>query len=352
VSSASVGFCDWAAAALLARLRDGEPPEELTPGELNWTPMRERFRAALRPSDAALVERFLGDDRTVMWGAVMSRAVEGEGITQALLEAFRRETDFERRLGLFHHITVRPLGTAEREELASWCERWDDAVIEEQVGLFSGPAGEQWLRDRLSDPAYELKRWFYMYTAHALAPASARRLLHEHLDDVDPLVARSAARSLAKLAPRVLLSYRRLDGVHAVARLHDALVSRLGTPAVMRDVTMLNHGERFLQRLAEAIQGCSAILVVIGPHWDVARLWDEGDVVRYELMMAHEHRVPMIPVLLDGGQLPLRKQLPPELGELLDRQAAVIRADPDFHADVDQLVRALDRLRSTGIPLR
>ena len=344
MANASHDFCDWAAQALLTKLRDGKPPHGLTPADLNWSPMRERFRAALTPADAPIVEVFLADDETVMWGAVMSRAITNESISVALLSAFRREPDLERKLGLLHHLAVRPLGASDREELAEWCEQERTTVLAEQMAQFGGATGEQQLQDRLRDPFYAEKRWFYMYTAQALERPVARQILLEHLDDEDALVAETAARSLAAMAPRVLLSYRRADNVHAIARLDDSLTAHLGDNSVLRDVVLLDEGEFFLDRLADEIRGCSALLVAIGPNWDSRRLWEPDDVVRFELSVAIQHHVPLLAVLIDGGSLPTAKELPPELQGLLARHAVEVRHDPDFHRDMARLVDALDRL--------
>ena len=346
MSNASRSFCDWAAQALLAGLRTGEPPHGLTPADLNWAPMRERFRAALTPADAPIVASFLADDHTVMWGAVMSRAITDESITVELLAAFRRESDLERKLGLFHHLTVRRLKALDREELAAWCEQERTFVLADQKSQFGGSTGEQQLRTRLTDPDYAGKRWFYMYSAQALARPVARGILREHLDDEDPLVAETAARSLAAMAPRVLISYRRVDNVHAIARLDDALTAHLGPDTVVRDVALLEGGEFFLDRLEEQIRGCSALLVAIGPNWDPKRLSQPDDVVRFELAVAVQHRVPLLAVLIDGGSLPTVSDLPPELHELLTRHAVEIRHDPDFHRDVARLAQVVDGFAS------
>jgi hypothetical protein len=349
VSNASLGFCDWAAQALLAALRAGEPPQRLTPADLNWAPMRERFRAALTPADTPIVESFLSDDHTVMWGAVMSRSITDESITVALLSAFRREGDTERKLGLLHHLAVRRLDAPDREELAAWCERQRAIVLADQMAQFGGATGEQQVRDRLSDPAYAEKRWFYMYSAQALDRPVARQILREHLEDEDALVATTAARSLAAMAPRVLLSYRRADNVHAIARLDDSLTAHLGAGSVVRDVVLLDGGDLFLDRLADEIRGCSALLVAIGPNWDSRRLWEPDDVVRFELSVAVQHHVPLLAVLIDGSSLPTAEALPPELHELLARHAVEVRHDPDFHRDVAHLAQVVDHFAGEAL---
>jgi hypothetical protein len=46
----------------------------------------------------------------------------------------------------------------------------------------------------------------------------------------------------------------------------------------------------------------------------------------------------VIPVLVQGAALPGEQELPPSLRELAYRNATVVRADPDFHADIARLM--------------
>ena len=62
------------------------------------------------------------------------------------------------------------------------------------------------------------------------------------------------------------------------------------------------------------------LLAVIGPHWLAAgqdgqrRLDDPADFVRLEIEAALARGVRVIPVLVDGAQLPRPEQLPASLG--------------------------------------
>src|SRR5690606_33075208 len=89
--------------------------------------------------------------------------------------------------------------------------------------------------------------------------------------------------------------------------------------------------------------------VLIGPNWAEARdaegrrrLDDPADWVRIEIETAlAQDGVHVVPVLINGAQLPRAEDLPESLRPLLRRNAAVVRRDPDFRDDVERLMRAL-----------
>jgi hypothetical protein len=86
------------------------------------------------------------------------------------------------------------------------------------------------------------------------------------------------------------------------------------------------------------------MFVVIGRGWfgaEPSRLHDPSDLVRIEIMSALRRTIPLVPVLVDGAQIPPPDQLPDEIRELSRRQGAVIRHDPDFHNDVTRLLSRL-----------
>ena len=108
----------------------------------------------------------------------------------------------------------------------------------------------------------------------------------------------------------------------------------------------------FSSRIADAIESCDVLLAILGPGWVTAtdesgnrRLDDPSDLVRIEIEAALDRDMPVIPVLVKGARIPAPTELPTSLRALCGRNAARVRDDPDFHRDVDRLVRTLEALR-------
>lgn len=148
-------------------------------------------------------------------------------------------------------------------------------------------------------------------------------------------------------AVRVFLSYRRADVAGHAGRLTDALVQRLGAKSVFHDVTAIAPGQDYTAAIDRALDGCDALLAVIGPGWLTTstaqgdrRLFEADDYVRLELSRALSRQVRVVPVLVGGATLPVAADLPEELKGLVQRQAVVLH-DENWHQDVESLVRSL-----------
>jgi hypothetical protein len=146
---------------------------------------------------------------------------------------------------------------------------------------------------------------------------------------------------------RVFLSYRRDDSSGHAGRLNDALVQRFGPESVFQDVAAIGPGQDFTDSIQRALEDCDAALVVIGPNWlaaggsaDQSRLEDPDDYVRLELTTALSRDIPVVPVLVEGANLPTATQLPDVIAPIAQRQAVVLD-DATWHQDVEGLVRSL-----------
>ena len=83
---------------------------------------------------------------------------------------------------------------------------------------------------------------------------------------------------------------------------------------------------------------------MVGPGWidakdnDVRRrLNNPDDFVRAEIETALSREIAVVPLLVRGGQMPSAEELPESLKDFAFRNAVKIRADPDFHGDMDRL---------------
>jgi hypothetical protein len=157
---------------------------------------------------------------------------------------------------------------------------------------------------------------------------------------------------------RVFISYRREDTRHVADRIHDRLAAHFGRKTVFKDVDSIPLGFDFRRALEEALEQSGVMLVVIGDRWlnltdktGKRRLDDENDFVRIEIEAALQRRIAVLPLLVDGASIPATSVLPASLGELAFQQGATIRPDPDFHNDMDRIIRALEAQGIKGEPV-
>jgi outer membrane protein assembly factor BamB len=140
---------------------------------------------------------------------------------------------------------------------------------------------------------------------------------------------------------KIFISYRREDSETMAGRIFDWLSDRMPRETVFIDIDTVDYGANFVQRIAETIPQCRAMLVVIGPHW----LTDAGDLshhVRLEIEQALQHQVQIIPLLVEGASIPSAEQVPVSVRELVYLNAATIRSGRDFRRDMEDVARSLD----------
>ncbi len=148
---------------------------------------------------------------------------------------------------------------------------------------------------------------------------------------------------------KIFLSYRRDDAATACGRMYDRLVARFGKESVFKDVDSIPLGVNFRDYINGIMEQCAAQVVVIGRQWlnsadaqGNRRLDDSSDVVRLEIEAAlRQGRIAVIPVLVQGANLPSAALLPSSLHELVARNGMSVRDDPDFDHDMRRLMSAL-----------
>jgi hypothetical protein len=146
----------------------------------------------------------------------------------------------------------------------------------------------------------------------------------------------------------VFISYRRDDSAGFAGALKRELASRLGPERVFLDIKDIDGGTEFPVALDEAIKSSEVVLVLIGSRWldakdgqGMRRLENTDDFVRQEVARSLAGRARVIPLLLDGTQLPASYQLPVDLQPLTTRQALELR---NSHWDED-FARLLNNIR-------
>jgi Hsp70 protein/TIR domain/DnaJ C terminal domain len=149
---------------------------------------------------------------------------------------------------------------------------------------------------------------------------------------------------------RVFISYRRSDTRWAAGRLYDRLAEMLGRDNVFFDVSDIEPGEDFVFKIGEIVGKCDVLLAVIGPTWlstadesGRRRLQSPRDLIRVEISTALQRNIRVIPVLVDGAEMPHEDQLPEDLASLARRNARDVSFNR-FHADLDSFIRVLERI--------
>lgn len=145
----------------------------------------------------------------------------------------------------------------------------------------------------------------------------------------------------------VFISYRREDSLEATGRLYDRLSAAFGPENVFRDMDSTPGGVDFREHIKRHMARSDVCLVVIGSRWMSAteadgmrRLDAPGDHVRQEVEGALGlPRMRTIPVLVNAAAMPTIDELPESIRDLCSRNARRVRVDPDFHRDVDDLIR-------------
>jgi hypothetical protein len=148
----------------------------------------------------------------------------------------------------------------------------------------------------------------------------------------------------------IFISYRRQDSAYITGRIYDVLTAQFGKTTVFKDVDSMPLGFDFRDHIQEQVGRCSVLIAVIGKSWNAPsdqgdrRLDDQRDHLRIEIETALERRIPVIPVLVDGVEMPAEKDLPPSLAKLAYHHGISVRPDPDFHNDADRLARGVEPL--------
>lgn len=145
----------------------------------------------------------------------------------------------------------------------------------------------------------------------------------------------------------VFVNYRTGDSEKIAALIWQALAQRFGKERIFRASASIAPGERYPERLLDAVRRSHVVLTVIGEGWSGrAELSTADDWVRKEILTAYECGIEMIPILDGRKTEQLRAaDLPPELAWLADLQ--FIRLD--LH-DLDAGLTRLGNLLADKVP--
>lgn len=158
------------------------------------------------------------------------------------------------------------------------------------------------------------------------------------------------------MMPHIFISYRRSDSGPIAGRIYDRLAAEFGKPNVFKDSYNINPGDDFRDAIRKNIAFCEVLVVVIGPDWLTVtgksgqrRLDEPDDWVRSEIEAGIQSKATtVIPVLVGGTSIPNAADLPLSIRELAFRNGIPVRDDPDFHQDVDRLIRSLRAVKGAN----
>ena len=148
----------------------------------------------------------------------------------------------------------------------------------------------------------------------------------------------------------VFISYRREGSSTFAGVLYDVLCKNFPSGVVFKDKNKLLPGKDFREGINHGIDQSHTMLVLIDRNWlNMAddkgnkRLWKEDDFIRYEIKTAIEKARNIIPVLFDGGKMPVATDLPPDINKFCDFQAFEIDADNTTGSinDLVSIIRSL-----------
>lgn len=152
----------------------------------------------------------------------------------------------------------------------------------------------------------------------------------------------------ADIHPKVFISYRRQISDGYAGRLYDRIINRFGGELkIFMDVDAIAPGEDFVKAIENAVAKCDVLIAVIGKDWlDVKdeegnrRLDNPEDFVRLEIAAALDRNIRVIPVLVQGEDMPTAKELPENL-QPLRRRNAVSLSNERWNYDAERMIKAI-----------
>jgi tetratricopeptide (TPR) repeat protein len=113
------------------------------------------------------------------------------------------------------------------------------------------------------------------------------------------------------MAGRIFISYRRTDAKADARSIYQRLQRDFGSQRLFIDVDSIGKGVDFRTELVTAVAATSVMMVLIGKDWLTActdegkrRLDDPADYVRLEIASALAAKKRVLPILIDGADMP------------------------------------------------
>jgi hypothetical protein len=155
----------------------------------------------------------------------------------------------------------------------------------------------------------------------------------------------------------IFISYRRTDCQAQANGVYDGLGHRLKNASLFMDIDSIPPGVDFEDHIRHEIKRSDVVLVMIGDNWldsrpgkDRRRIDEDDDFVRLEIENAlATPNVRILPVLVEGAQMPSSTELPASIHQLA-RLNAIELSDHRWTSDVERLAKTVERLGTRSRP--
>jgi len=144
---------------------------------------------------------------------------------------------------------------------------------------------------------------------------------------------------------KIFINYRRDDSSMAAGRIHERLCDAFGNDDVFIDIHSIKIANKFEQVIQTEMDKTAVFLVIIGIEWlkiqnldsGQRRLDEPNDFVRREIEIALKDEIKIIPVCVEGANVPDKRLLPDSIVSLSDWNASFINTD-NFRNDIKKLI--------------
>ncbi len=141
-------------------------------------------------------------------------------------------------------------------------------------------------------------------------------------------------------ASALFISYRRDDTAGFARAVYNALVTRFDRSQIFMDVDTIEPGLDFVRAIEDAVASCRVVVALIGRQWLTPRLAEPNDYVRIEIASALKRDIRVIPVLVDGAEMPPAESLPADVAAITRRNGLPL-THARFDADIERLAAVL-----------
>ncbi len=164
-----------------------------------------------------------------------------------------------------------------------------------------------------------------------------------------------SVRSGGETPPGIFICYRKKDSPGQALRVYRLLSTAFGDERISMDVTIPPSVD-FVEWIEQRVGTAGVMVPIIGRTWletDATgrpRIHDADDFVRNEIAAALKRGIVVLPVLVDGAEMPSDDDLPVDLAQLPRRQAHHLRSDADWQSSENRLVETVAGLLREPVP--
>jgi hypothetical protein len=165
-----------------------------------------------------------------------------------------------------------------------------------------------------------------------------------------------------KHPPKIFISYRRKDSRSDARHLYEKLKNHFRRrfknyfrqrALVVRDINSFEAAQDYRELIKENLSSCAAFITIIGEQWltltnpktGQRRLDEPDDPLKSEIEIALAENIRIVPVLLEGANMPDADDLPEEIKKLAFINAIQI-SELRWEDDINRLIKLLEQILS------